>query len=138
MLELKNLSFSVEENGRQKPILRGLNLKIDNSRFVVITGPNGSGKSTLAKLIMGIEKPTEGQIFFDGRELTALSPEEYRALRGCEMSMVFQEPMTSFNPVVARNTRMYTPLMRIIGRRAGRVIFQKETQPLAPSIMEAS
>ena len=51
MLELKNLSFSVEENGKQKEILHNLNLIIDNSRFVVITGPNGSGKSTLAKLI---------------------------------------------------------------------------------------
>ena len=90
MLELKNLSFSVEENGRQKPILRGLNLKIDNSRFVVITGPNGSGKSTLAKLIMGIEKPTEGQIFFDGDDITDLSVTE-RAKRG--ISFAFQQPV---------------------------------------------
>ena len=90
MLELKNLSFSVEENGRQKPILRGLNLKIDNSRFVVITGPNGSGKSTLAKLIMGIEKPTEGQIFFDGEDITDLSVTE-RAKRG--ISFAFQQPV---------------------------------------------
>ena len=70
MLELKNLSFCVEENGRQKTILQNLNLTIDNSRFVVITGPNGSGKSTLAKLIMGIEKPTEGQIIFDEEVIT--------------------------------------------------------------------
>ena len=60
MLEIKNLSFAVEEDGRQKEILRNLNLTIDNGKFVVITGPNGSGKSTLARLIMGIEKPTAG------------------------------------------------------------------------------
>ena len=90
MLELKNLSFSVEENGQQKFILRGLNLNIDNSRFVVITGPNGSGKSTLAKLIMGIERPTEGRIFFDGEDITDLSVTE-RALRG--ISFAFQQPV---------------------------------------------
>ena len=90
MLELKNLSFSVEENGQQKSILRGLNLNIDNSRFVVITGPNGSGKSTLAKLIMGIERPTEGRIFFDGEDITDLSVTE-RALRG--ISFAFQQPV---------------------------------------------
>ena len=87
MLELKNLSFSVEENGKQKEILHDLNLKIDNSRFVVITGPNGSGKSTLAKLIMGIEKPTSGQIIFDGEDITELSITE-RAKRG--ISFAFQ------------------------------------------------
>ena len=90
MLELKNLSFSVEENGQQKSIFRGLNLNIDNSRFVVITGPNGSGKSTLAKLIMGIERPTEGRIFFDGEDITDLSVTE-RALRG--ISFAFQQPV---------------------------------------------
>ena len=90
MLELKNLSFSVEENGKQKEILHDLNLKIDNSRFVVITGPNGSGKSTLAKLIMGIEKPTSGQIIFDGEDITELSITE-RAKRG--ISFAFQQPV---------------------------------------------
>ncbi len=99
MLELKNLSFSVEENGKQKEILHDLNLKIDNSRFVVITGPNGSGKSTLAKLIMGIEKPTSGQIIFDGEDITELSITERakrlsiteRAKRG--ISFAFQQPV---------------------------------------------
>ena len=85
MLELKNLSFSVEENGKQKEILHDLNLKIDNSRFVVITGPNGSGKST-----MGIEKPTSGQIIFDGEDITELSITE-RAKRG--ISFAFQQPV---------------------------------------------
>ena len=90
MLELKNLTFTVEENGSEKTILRDLNLTIDNSKFVVITGPNGSGKSTLAKLIMGIEKPTSGQIFFDGEDITDLSITE-RARLG--VSFAFQQPV---------------------------------------------
>ena len=90
MLEIKNLSFAVEEDGRQKEILRNLNLTIDNGKFVVITGPNGSGKSTLARLIMGIEKPTAGSILFDGRDVTELDITE-RAKLG--ISFAFQQPV---------------------------------------------
>ena len=90
MLELKNLSYSVEDDGVQKEILHDLSLKIDNGRFVVITGPNGSGKSTLARLIMGIEKPTSGRIFFDGQDVTDLGVTE-RARLG--ISFAFQQPV---------------------------------------------
>ena len=72
MLEIRNLSFSVEEDGKRKEILRNLNLQIEDGKFVVITGPNGSGKSTLARLIMGIEKPSAGQILLDGTDITGL------------------------------------------------------------------
>ncbi|MBQ1638095.1 MAG: ATP-binding cassette domain-containing protein [Ruminococcus sp.] len=90
MLELKNLSFSVESDGVQKEILHNLDLTIPDGKFVVITGPNGSGKSTLARLIMGIEKPTSGQIFFDGQDVTALGVTE-RAKLG--VSFAFQQPV---------------------------------------------
>lgn len=72
MLELKNINFSVNDesgNGRHK-IINDLSLKIEAGRLIVITGPNGSGKSTLAKLIMGIEKPDNGCILFDGKDIT--------------------------------------------------------------------
>lgn len=90
MLELKNLSFSVEDGDRQKEILHNLSLTIDNGKFVVITGPNGSGKSTLARLIMGVERPTSGQIFFDGQDITELDITE-RAKLG--VSFAFQQPV---------------------------------------------
>ncbi len=90
MLELKNLSFSVESDGVQKEILHNLDLTIPDGKFVVITGPNGSGKSTLARLIMGIEKPTSGQIFFDGQDVTAFGVTE-RAKLG--ISFAFQQPV---------------------------------------------
>ena len=90
MLELKNLSFSVESDGGQKEILHNLSLTIPDGKFVVITGPNGSGKSTLARLIMGIEKPSSGQIFFDGQDITALGVTE-RAKLG--VSFAFQQPV---------------------------------------------
>ena len=90
MLELKHLSFSVESDDGQKEILRDLNLTVDSGKFVVITGPNGSGKSTLARLIMGIEKPAEGQILFDGNDITQLGVTE-RAKLG--ISFAFQQPV---------------------------------------------
>ena len=90
MLEIKHLSFSVGEGAEQKEILHDINLTIDNGKFVVITGPNGSGKSTLARLMMGIEQPTSGSIFFDGQDITALGITE-RAKLG--VSFAFQQPV---------------------------------------------
>lgn len=90
MLELKNLSFAVEENGKEKVIIDHLNYSIDDNKLTVITGPNGGGKSTLAKLIAGIEKPTEGRIFYNGTDITDLSITE-RAKLG--VSYAFQQPV---------------------------------------------
>ncbi len=90
MLEIRNLSFAVEENGARKEILHDLNLTIDEGKFIVITGPNGSGKSTLARLIMGIEKPSSGSILLDGEDVTGLDITE-RAKKG--ISFAFQQPV---------------------------------------------
>jgi len=90
MLLLKDISFSVKENGKVKHILNNVNLTIDNDKFFVITGPNGSGKSTLAKIIMGIVKPTSGEIWFNGENITNLSVTE-RAKKG--ISFAFQQPV---------------------------------------------
>ena len=91
MLELKNVSFSVTgENDVEKEIIKDVNLKIDDKKFIVITGPNGSGKSTLAKLIVGIYTPTNGQIIFDGTDITNMSISD-RAKLG--ISFAFQQPV---------------------------------------------
>lgn len=92
MLELKNISFSVtdETQRAEKGILKGINLTVNNDSFVVITGPNGGGKSTLARIIMGIEKPTEGSIWFNGQDITALGVDE-RARLG--IGFAFQQPV---------------------------------------------
>ena len=72
MLELKGLSYQVEDNGVKTEILRGIDLTIEDNKFVVITGPNGGGKTTLAKIIMGLVKPTGGQILWNGQDITDL------------------------------------------------------------------
>ena len=90
MLALRNVSFEVNDDQGQKAIIKHLNLTIDDGKFVVITGPNGGGKSTLAKLIAGIQKPTSGEIYFNGTNITDMSITE-RANAG--ISFAFQQPV---------------------------------------------
>lgn len=90
MLELKNISFEVNEEQQQKVILKDINLTVGDGKFVVITGPNGGGKSTLAKIIAGIEQPSAGSIFLDGRDITSLGVTD-RAKAG--IGYAFQNPV---------------------------------------------
>ena len=90
MLELKNISFQVDAEGKDKEIIRDVSLTIPDRKLVVVTGPNGGGKSTLAKLIAGIEKPTGGRIFFNGQDITELGITE-RA--GLGIAFAFQQPV---------------------------------------------
>lgn len=89
MLELRNVSYDVDQDGTNKGILKNINLCIDDT-FTAITGPNGGGKSTLAKVIAGIIKPTSGQILFDGQDITDMSITD-RAKMG--ISFAFQQPV---------------------------------------------
>ncbi len=88
MLEIKDLQVNVDE----KPILKGLNLKIGKGEIHAIMGPNGAGKSTLAKVLAGdpFYEVISGAIFFEGQNVLELSPEE-RAHLGLFMS--FQYPI---------------------------------------------
>ncbi len=89
MLELRHISYQVDDEQGNKEILTDVNLVFDK-RFTAITGPNGGGKSTLAKVIAGIIEPTEGQILFDGEDITRMSITE-RARAG--ISYAFQQPV---------------------------------------------
>ena len=85
MIELKNISYEIDG----KRILDNISLKF-NDNFTVITGPNGSGKSTLAKIIMGIIKPTSGNVLYNGEDITDWSIDK-RAKNGISFS--FQQPV---------------------------------------------
>ncbi len=89
MLELVDVCYEVDDNGKKKEILKNVSVKFED-KFVVITGPNGGGKSTMAKMIAGIIKPTSGKIYFNGEDITDKSITE-RANMG--ISFAFQQPV---------------------------------------------
>ena len=89
MLEIKNLSYEVQGEEGQLGILRDISLTIPEGKFMVVTGPNGGGKTTLARAIMGLVKPTAGQILWRGQDVTDLSVTD-RAKAG--ISYAFQQP----------------------------------------------
>lgn len=86
MLEIKNLVVTKAN----KIILDNISLKIEDNETVAFTGANGSGKSTLMKVIMGIETPTSGKIFFDGKDITDMS---ITARANLGISFAFQNPI---------------------------------------------
>jgi len=90
MLELKNISFNIDDGDGKNEIIRDISLAIPDNRFVVITGPNGGGKSTLARLIAGIHPLTSGNIIFDGTDITDMSITD-RARMG--IGFAFQQPV---------------------------------------------
>ena len=92
MIKLENISYKVsdKETGKEKYILKNLNLEFPKNKVTVITGHNGSGKSTLIKLIMGIIFPTSGKIYENGKDITSLSISE-RANEG--LTIAFQQPV---------------------------------------------
>jgi oligopeptide/dipeptide ABC transporter ATP-binding protein len=93
----------------------GVSFTLERGRTLGIVGESGSGKTVLARSIMGLLPATNvvrrGEVRYEGRRLSGLAPSELRELWGAEISMVFQDPMTSLNPVV-RIGRQITETMR--------------------------
>ena len=89
MLEVKNLTFKVKENGIDRSIVEDISFTVENGEMLVITGPNGGGKSSLAKVLMGIEKADSGQIILDGEDISAYDI-DHRANAG--IGYAFQQP----------------------------------------------
>ena len=97
ILNLKNLSVSYGDIN----ILKDIDLSLKEGEILGIVGESGSGKSTLIKSIMGIldeNASIDGEINFEGKDLTSLSLKDYRRIKGNEISMIFQNPTEYFNP----------------------------------------
>ena len=89
MLEVKNLTFKVNENGIERSIVKDISFQVGEGEMLVITGPNGGGKSSLAKVLMGIEEADDGQILLDGEDITSYDI-NHRANAG--IGFAFQQP----------------------------------------------
>ena len=89
MLELKHISYCVSAPEGEMDILRDVSLTIPDHQLVVFTGPNGGGKTTLAKIIMGLIRPTGGQILYNGQDITDL---DITARARLGISYGFQQP----------------------------------------------
>jgi len=105
LLEVRNLRTEFRTGAGVVPAVAGISYTVERGETVAIVGESGSGKTASAlSLLRLIPDPpgriTEGQIIFAGRDLLRLSEEEIRQVRGSDIGMIFQEPMTSLNPVL--------------------------------------
>ena len=124
LLSVRSLSVDFWSYGRRSQVLRDVSLDVPAHRHVALVGESGCGKSVTMRAIMGIlstppARIASGAILFDRRDLLRLRPREREALRGTAMSMVFQDPMTSLNPVFTIGDQMGT-ILRYADRRLGR------------------
>ena len=107
LLQIKDMSISFFQGKDRKDgikAVKGISFDVMEGEIVGIVGESGSGKSVTSLSIMGLLAAngaiTGGSVFFDGKEITHFTDKQYQNIRGKEMSMVFQEPMTSLNPVL--------------------------------------
>ena len=120
LLSLRNLTISFSSGNRAIKVVSGLNLEIEEAQVFGLVGESGCGKSLTALSIMGIlphNASTEGEIVFKGNNLLRIDKESMRRLRGKELSMIFQEPMTSLNPVLTIGYQVAEVLMTHFGLR---------------------
>ncbi|WP_312794806.1 ABC transporter ATP-binding protein [Tianweitania sp.] len=103
VLSVENLTTSFNVDGRWKPVVRDISFTVAPGETVAIVGESGSGKSVTSLSIMRLLQEgtsrIEGKIMLGGRNLLALSEHEMRQVRGNDVAMIFQEPMTSLNPL---------------------------------------
>jgi peptide/nickel transport system ATP-binding protein len=103
LLHLDNVTISAKKDGQWVSIVKNASFTLGQNEILGIVGESGSGKSVTSLAVMGLLPKgilaiTEGKIVFDGRDISALSQKELRQLRGNDIAMIFQEPMSSLNP----------------------------------------
>ena len=103
LLQLQNVTVSFRKEGNWTPIVKNSQFDLYENEILGIVGESGSGKSVTSLAIMGllpkaIAKVSEGEIILDGKNIAALSEKEWQKLKGNDIAMIFQEPMSSLNP----------------------------------------
>ncbi len=124
MIEARNVHRRYQQGTVSLHVLKGVSLQIADADFVAITGPSGAGagKSTFLHLLAGLDRPSEGEIVWDGRSLTAMKERELAALRNQGMGFVFQ-----FYHLVPELTAIENVMLpaRILGQERGAALKQR-------------
>lgn len=117
LLEVKDLQVSFDTHAGEVQAVRGVTFDLKKGETLAIVGESGSGKSVTSKALMGlIPNPPgrikKGEILFEGRDLTKLTEKEMQAVRGKEIAMIFQDPMTSLNPTMTIGNQIMEGLIK--------------------------
>ncbi len=122
LLAVEHIRVEFNVKGEWLPVVEDVSFEVQPGQTIGLVGESGSGKTVSALAVMGLLPPggrlAAGSVGFGGRELTAMGPKELRKLRGAEISMIFQEPMTSLNPAysvgnqIAEQVRVHSGLSR--------------------------
>lgn len=139
LLDIEGLEVSLRNpEGHPVEVLRGLDLSVNPGEVVCLVGESGSGKSVTARSVMGLLDPrtlahTAGAIRFAGQNLLDLPERAMNMLRGTKISMVFQDPMTSLNPVYRIGAQMFG-LLRLHDKAASARILREKSLGLLTSV----
>lgn len=140
VIDIRNLRISFKTNNGTVKAVRDISFSLNKGETLAIVGESGSGKSVTARSIMGIQAGNSitegGEIFFSGQDLTKISEEDFHKIRGNKISMIFQDPFSSLNPIVRIGTQL-TEAMLIngkINRRNARRDFNKRLKLLASNL----
>ena len=133
ILQVKNLHTFFYKEGVELRAVDGVDLALRRGKTLGIVGESGSGKSVTSLSVMGLltgttGKVVDGEIFFNGEDLLKMSKAEQRAIRGGKISMIFQEPMTSLNPVltIGEQVREAVMIHQKVGRREAQQLAMEE------------
>lgn len=106
MIEVKGLTKFYGSGESRFQVLKNISLKIEDGEFTVILGASGSGKSTLLNVISGLERPENGEIIYDGNDITALSDSRLTEFRREKIGFIFQQYYLLPNMDVNKNVKM--------------------------------
>lgn len=93
LLRVEDIKKNFVVGGQELPVLKGISLQVNKGDFAIIFGPSGCGKSTLLHTILGMERPTEGRVWMEGKDLYSMTEDEIVKFRKARVGVVFQQPI---------------------------------------------
>lgn len=143
-LSVRDLRISFRTTNGKVQAVRGIDFDLDKGETLAIVGESGSGKSVTSKAILGIQAANSitesGEIIYDGKDLLKISEDDFHKIRGDKIAMIFQDPMSSLNPIV-KIGRQLTEAMILKGKarqRESKKTFAEHLKLLERSMIEAN